>query len=149
METAWIKILVLSLAQCSTPVGKIICQEEMAEYQFANAEDCASPLVQMMDIASHVDNILIDWQESDCCPAVKASSIFASDADAQSSPRSNANVALPPDESSRTDDLQVAHNECLENTKTCDETAGVAPCRIGMIIVEPAAEAVHSNVWKQ
>lgn len=149
METAWIKVFVLSLTQCIAPAGKIICQEETVEYQFANEDDCASALVQMMDMASHVDNVLIDRQKSDCRPAVKESSVFASDVDAQSSLGSSANVVLPRDESSRTDDLQAAHNERLENTKTCDETSGVAPCRIGAIIVEPAAEAVRSNVWKQ
>jgi len=149
METAWIKVFVLSLTQCIAPAGKIICQEETVEYQFANEEDCASALIQMIDMASHVDNVLIDRQASDCRPAIKESSVFASDTEAKSSLGTTADVLLPRDETSRTDYLQTAHNERLENTKSCDETNGVAPCRIGEIIVEPAAEAVRSNVWKQ
>ena len=149
METAWIKVFVLSLSQCIAPAGKIICQEETVEYQFANEEDCASALVQMMDMAAHVDNVLIDRQKSDCRPAVKESNVFASDADAASSLGTDANVLLTSDEPPQPDRLQAAHDERLQNTKSCEETSGVAPCRIGSIIVEPAAEAVRSNVWKQ
>jgi len=149
METAWIKVFVMSLTQCIAPAGKIICQEETVEYQFANEADCTRALVQMMDMASHVDNVLIDRQKSDCRPAVTESSVYANDAEAKSSLGAATDVLIANDETPRTDYLQTAHDERLQNTKTCEETSGVAPCRIGSIIVEPAAEAAQSDVWKR
>jgi len=151
METAWIKVFVLTLTQCIAPAGKTICQEETVEYQFASENDCASALMQMIDLAARADNILVDRQNSNCRPAVRESNVFASNDEAMSSLGSGADAVLIDDKEPAADYLRVAHDERLKNMKTCEETNGVAPCRIGDIIMEPAAEseAVRSDVWRQ
>ncbi|MGI9202970.1 MAG: hypothetical protein ACR2Q3_03105 [Woeseiaceae bacterium] len=149
MESAWIKVFVLTLTQCIAPAGKMICQEETVEYQFANEEDCARALVQMIDLASRADNILVDRQNSDCRPAVRESTVFASNDAAISSLGKTANAVVIEDKETPADFLQAAHDERLKNMQTCEETKGVAPCRIGDIIMEPAADSVRSEVWQQ
>lgn len=149
METAWIKVFVLTLTQCIAPAGKMICQEETVEYQFANEDDCARALVQMIDLAARAENILVDRQKSDCRPAVRESSVFATNDEAMSSLGSSANAILIDDKEPPEDFLRAAHDERLKNMKTCDESNGVAPCRIGDIIIEAAAESVQSDVWRQ
>jgi len=149
METAWIKVFVMTLTQCIAPAGKMVCQEETVEYVFANEDDCARALVQMVDLAARADNIIVDRQNSDCRPAVRESTVFVSNDEALSSlgPTANAiviNGKEPPD-----DFLQAAHDERLKKMKTCDETNGVAPCRVGDIIMEPAAESAGPEVWRQ
>jgi len=149
METAWIKVFILTLTQCIAPAGKMICQEETVEYQFANEDDCARALVQMIDLAARADNILVDRQNSDCRPAVRESSVFASNDEAMASLGSGANPVLINDKEPADDFLQAAHDERLKNMQTCDETNGVAPCRVGDIIMESATESARSDVWRQ
>lgn len=149
METAWIKIFVLTLTQCIAPAGKMVCQEETVEYRFANEDDCARALVQMIDLAARTDNILVNRQNSNCRPAVRESSVFASNAEAMSSLGKTAGAIVIEETEPPTDFLQSAHDERLQSMRTCDETDGVAPCRIGDIIMEPAAESARSEVWRQ
>lgn len=151
METAWIKVFVLTLTQCIAPAGKMICQEEAVVYQFANEDDCARALVQMVDLAARADNVLVDRQNSNCRPAVRESSVFASNDEAMSTLGSSANAILIDDEEPSADFLRIAHDERLKNMKACDETNGVAPCRIGDIIMEAAgeSESVRSDVWRR
>ena len=149
METAWIKVFILTLTQCMAPAGKMICQEETVEYQFASEEDCAQALVQIVDLAARADNILVDRQKTDCKPAVKESPVFADGDTARASLGSNASAILINDKVPPTDFLRAAHDARLKETKPCDETNGVAPCRIGEIIVEAATESRSSGVWRQ
>ena len=149
METAWIQVFVLTLTQCLAPAGKMVCQEETVEYYFAGEDDCARALVQMVDIAARADNILVDRDRSDCKAGVKQMQVFASGDEARSSMTGGASVLLIDDEVPPPDFMQSAHNDRLDEMKTCDDTDGVAPCKIGDIIIEAAAEGPKSQVWRQ
>lgn len=149
METGWIQVFVLTLTQCIAPAGKIVCQEETVEYKFTSEEDCARALVQMVDLAARADNILVDRGKSDCKPGVMESKVFASGDDARSSVKTSAGVVLIENKAPPPDFMQSAHADRLKVTKACEETNGVAPCKIGDIIVEAAAESPRSQVWRQ
>lgn len=149
METAWIQVFVLTLTQCIAPVGKMVCQEEAVEYYFANEDDCASALVQMIDLAARADNILVDRVKSDCRPGVKEARVFASAEEARSSVSPGSDVVLIDDKMPPPDFMKSSHDARLNETKSCEETDGVAPCRIGDIIIEAAAEVPKSQVWRQ
>ncbi len=149
METAWIQVFVLTLTQCIAPAGKMVCQEETVEYYFASENDCARALVQMVDLAARADNILVDRQKSDCKPGVKETRVFASGDDARSSISAGDNVVLIDNKMPPPDFMQSSHNERLKDLKACDETDGVAPCKIGDIIIEAAAETSKTQVWRQ
>ena len=149
METAWIQVFVLTLTQCLAPAGKMVCQEETVEYYFTSEDDCSRALVQMVDLAARADNILVDRERSDCKPGVKETQVFASGDDARSSMTGGANVLLIDDKVPSPDFMQSAHNDRLNDMKACDETDGVAPCKIGDIIVEAATEGPRTQVWRQ
>jgi hypothetical protein len=149
METAWIQVFVLTLTQCIAPAGKMVCQEETVEYYFAGEDDCARALVQMIDLAARADNILVDRQKSDCNPGVKETLVFASGEDARSSMSSTQDIVLIDGKMPPPDFMQSSHNDRLQDMQSCAETDGVAPCRIGDIIVEAAAEVRKSEVWQQ
>ncbi len=149
METAWIQVFVLTLTQCIAPAGKMVCQEDIVEYHFTNEEDCARALVLMVDLAAHAENILVDRQRSNCSPAAKESIVFADSDDAKSSLANSENFVLIDGKAPPPDFMQAAHSERLEGMKPCDETNGVAPCRIGEIIVEAAPESPETEVWQR
>jgi len=149
MEIAWIKVFVLTLTQCIAPAGKMVCQEEVVEYQFASAEDCDRARVQMIDLAERADNVLIDRASAQCETRAIESSVYASSNDTGVSVATSAGMAADGGEGPRPDFLQAAHAERLQGLKSCEETDGVAPCKIGSIIIEPAAESSSDQIWRQ
>jgi hypothetical protein len=149
METAWIQVFVLTLTQCIAPAGKLVCQEETVEYHFTNEEDCASALVMMVDLAARADNVLVDRQRSDCKPAATESVVFADANDAQSSLANSEDFVLIDSDSPPPDFMRAAHDERLASLKSCDETNGVAPCKIGQIILEAPVDAGDAQVWRR
>lgn len=149
METAWIQVFVLTLTQCIAPAGKMVCQEETVDYQFTNEEDCARALVQLVDLAARSDNILVDRQRSNCHPAARESVVFASADDAKATLANSEGFVLIDGKSPPPDFMQAADDERLKNMKTCEETNGVAPCKIGQIILEAAAAEPKSEIWRR
>lgn len=149
METAWIQVFVLTLTQCIAPAGKVVCQEETVEYHFTNEEDCARALVLMVDLAARAENILVDRQRSNCSPGAKESVVFADSDTAKSSLANTENFVLIDGKEPPPDFMQVAHSERLDNLQTCEETNGVAPCKIGEIILEAAAEESRTEIWRR
>ena len=150
METAWIQVFVLTLTQCIAPAGKMVCQEEQVEYQFTNEDDCASALVQLVDLAARTENILVVRERSNCRPAARESVIYT-DADTARASLANAEgFVLIDGESPPPDFMQAAHSERLANLKTCEETNGVAPCKVGEIILEAEAEEREkTEIWRR
>lgn len=149
METAWIQVFVLTLAQCIAPAGKMVCQEAVVEYQFASEDDCANALVQILDLAARADNVLVNREKSNCRPAARESVVFADAAAAKATLANRDDFVLIDGKTPPADFTQVAHNERLENLKSCEEMNGVAPCKIGQIIVEAAAETRKTEVWRR
>jgi hypothetical protein len=149
METAWIQVFVLTLTQCIAPAGKMVCQEEAVEYLFTNENDCASALVTMVDLAARAEDIIVDRQKSNCKPAAKESIVFADSVAAKASLANSDDFVLIDGKEPPADFMQAAHNERLENLKSCEESNGVAPCKIGAIIVESADDGVKTEVWQR
>ena len=147
METAWIQVFVLTLTQCIAPAGKMVCQEEAVDYHFTNEDDCARALVMMVDLAARADNILIDRQRSNCRPAAKESVVYADAEGARASLANAEDFVLIDGEAPPPDFMQAAHSERLESLKSCEETQGVAPCKIGEIILEASADEPPPEIW--
>jgi hypothetical protein len=149
METAWIQVFVLTLTQCIAPAGKLVCQEESVDYHFTSEDDCARALVMMVDLAARADNVLVDRQKSDCKPAATESVVFASADDARSSLANTENFVLIDGESPPPDFMQAAHEERLASLKSCEETNGAAPCKIGEIILEAPEDPGSAEIWRR
>jgi len=149
METAWIQVFVLTLAQCIAPAGKMVCQEETVEYQFTSEDDCASALVQLVDLAARAENVIVDRQRSNCRAAARESVVYADADAARASLAASDDFVLIDGKSPPPDFVQVAHEERLASLKSCEETNGIAPCKIGDIILEAAAEEPGAPVWRR
>jgi len=149
METAWIQIFVLTLTQCIAPAGKMVCQEESVEFQFADQVDCEVALVQMLDVAARVDNVIVKRESSHCRAVTKEVAVFASAEDAGGQFEIADNIEMLADEDPPPDFTQSAHKDRLKNLHNCDEVAGVAPCKIGEIIIEAAQDDVDNQVWRR
>lgn len=149
METAWIQVFVLTLAQCIAPAGKMVCQEETVEYHFASEEDCANALVQIVDLAARAENVIVDRQRSNCRAGAKESVVYGDADAAKASLAGSSDFVLIDGQAPPQDFIQTAHAERLAALKTCDETNGVAPCKIGDIILEAPGEEQGSQVWRR
>lgn len=149
METVWIQVFVLTLTQCIAPAGKMVCQEEQVQYQFLQEDDCRHALEQMINVASAADNVIVNQRRSSCSVAAVESSAFSSGEEASASLGGNEGFELVANENQQPDFTQSAHQERLSNLHECDEVAGVAPCKIGEIIIEAAAESTPTEIWRQ
>ena len=78
METAWIQVFVLTLTQCIAPSGKMVCQQESVEFQFADQVDCEVALVQMIEVAARVESVIVVRENSHCRAETKKVKVFAS-----------------------------------------------------------------------
>lgn len=149
METVWIQVFILTLTQCIAPAGKMVCQEEQVRYQFLQEDDCQHALKQMVNVASAADNVIVNESRSACSVAAVESSAFSSIEEANAKLGNNSGYETVARENQQADFTQSAHQERLKDLKDCDAVSGVAPCKIGEIIIEAAAEATPTEIWRQ
>jgi len=147
METAWIQVFVLTLTECVAPAGKMVCQEQTVEYQFTSENDCANALVQLVDLAARAENVIVDRQRSNCHAAARELVVYADADAAKASLAGSDDFVLIDGKAPPPDFVQAAHEERLAALKPCEETNGVAPCRIGDIILE--ADQPDTQVWRR
>ncbi len=149
METAWIQVFLLTLTQCIAPSGKMVCQEESVEFLFADQVDCEVALVQMLEVAARVDSVIVMRESSHCRAATKEMKVYASAEEAVGDISDAQIFAILPNDDPPLDFTQTAHQERLKNLRNCHEVAGVAPCKIGEIIIETGADSENSENWRR
>ena len=148
MDTAWIQVFVLTLAECVAPAGKTVCQEHELELQFANLADCEIALEQLVVLKSESDSVIVNAERSSCAPSAIEKQVYAS-LDAINKANENTDDWRAPDiEKSQPGRSRVVHQQRLDSLKSCDDTRGVAPCKIGEIIIEGATER-SVEVWRR
>ncbi|MFT5501155.1 MAG: hypothetical protein ACI88G_001288 [Woeseiaceae bacterium] len=149
METVWIQVFVLTLTQCFAPSGKMVCQEEAVQYQFTNKDDCDHALVQMINVASSADNVIVNKDSSHCRPAAIESMAFNTVDEVNAKFGKTEGWQVLDDENRAADFTQTAHQDRLSNLFECEDVAGVAPCKIGQIIIEASADRPKPEIWQQ
>lgn len=147
MGTAWIKIFVLTLSECVAPAGKTVCQESQFELEFLNRADCETALQQMITLKDESPNVIVDKSASGCRPSAREQEVYASLAEVSGSVDDDENWREPRVEAEDTLDLRERYEERLGKLKTCEETGGVAPCKMGQIIIE-GATGEPVEVWR-
>lgn len=152
MDTGWVQVFVLTLAECVAPAGKSVCQQSQFELSFLSRADCEFALEQLIELKSQSQQVIVDKARSGCASTTVQSKVFPDQAAANTALSGEEGWREPqdantdePSEPSEPSKSLVSHQERLESLKTCDETAGLAPCKIGEIIIEGAAEDVE--VW--
>lgn len=150
MDTAWIQIFLLTLTECVAPVGKTVCQEQTFELQFVTQSDCEVALQQLITLKDASESVIVDKDKSGCAPSAQQHRVFSSLAGVVESStdmegwRDPDVVEEPASESTR-----QRHEARLDALKTCDESKGVAPCKIGDIIIEETTEGEPVEVWRR
>lgn len=147
MDTGWIQVFILTLAECVAPPGKTACQESQFELQFLTQTDCEFALEQLLELKSQSENVIVDEQRSGCATTTRQREIFPSMNAASNALSGQQGWRAPDFDRSEPSRAAISHKERLASLKTCDETGGLAPCKIGEIIIEGAAEQV--DVWQQ
>lgn len=148
MDTAWIQVFVLTIAECVAPAGKTVCQEQELTMQFLSEADCKVALQQLLDLKEESESVIVDHAASRCAPSGRQATTFPTLDDINDANRDTLGWQSPSENGETDDMLAATHAERLANTNTCEETDGVAPCRMGDIILE-GADIRSVEVWRR
>ena len=149
MDTAWIPIFVLTLAECVAPPGKMVCQEREFELQFLTQSDCESTLQQLVSLKDGSDTVIVDKSKSGCAPSAIQQRVFESLAEVTEAAGDKQAWRAPPIQPPAAESTQDTHKSRLETLPTCEASKGVAPCKVGEIIVEDTAGVKRGEVWRR
>jgi hypothetical protein len=146
MDIAWIQVFVLTLAECVAPAGKSICQEQEFELQFLTKADCEFALEQLVSLKQESENIIVNSERSNCVSAARQHDVFESfEAISQAF---DADWVAPQTGETELNARQTSHRGRLDEMQSCEETEGIAPCKVGDIIME-GAEGDSVEVWRR
>jgi hypothetical protein len=148
MDIAWIQVFVLTLSECVAPAGKTVCQEQEFELQFLSQSDCEFALQQLVALKQESDKVIIDADKASCTVSARQSRVFASASGVGEAAGDDMNWRAPKTEESHPGVEKAAHQERLASLPACGEAAGVAPCKIGDIIIEEATTD-PVDVWRR
>lgn len=147
MDTAWIQVFVLTLSECVAPAGKTICQQQALELEFLTRSECEIALEQLIKLKQEAENVIVNPEQSGCAAAAREREVFASVDAMNAQQKDGASVQVREDVSAEPSATMMAHRERLARLKTCEATKGVAPCKVGEIIMEGATEK-SAEIWK-
>ena len=147
MATAWIQVFILTFAECVAPAGKTICQEQQFELQFSNRADCEYALLQLITTKDESDRIIVNRQKSECVPSAVEGEVHDSLEAINEAHKDTPNWRAPGKNGAEWAIADNDHRDRLEALMSCKDTAYVAPCKIGDIIVEDATGS-SVDVWK-
>lgn len=149
MDTAWIQIFVLTLTECVAPAGKTVCQEQEFELQFLTQSECEFALDQLVTLKDASDSVIVEKSKSSCVPSARQNKVFASLPEVTESVRDKQAWRAPDVQEAAPESTRKSHTTRLESLATCEESEGVAPCKIGEIIIEDATEGEPVEVWRR
>ena len=111
METAWIQVFVLTIAECMAPAGKTVCQEREFELMFLTETDCQVALEQLITLKEASANTIVDRARSGCAPTAREADAYASLEAINEANKDQIGwrVPGPDDDSSSTTRLAYAH----------------------------------------
>jgi hypothetical protein len=155
MDTGWIQVFVLTLAECIAPAGKSVCQEQQVQYQFVDREECEAVLQQLVDYSAGSENVILNERRSSCRPTTVQRQVFASldEANEQLSDTEgwgtlNAAQQQRAAESGEPSETEAAHRQRLASLPECEDVDRRPPCKVGQIIVE-AESGQEMEVWRR
>lgn len=148
MDMAWIKVVVLTLAECVAPEGKTVCQEQNTQYYFHDEAECQKVLEQLIDYRDGFDNIIVNKAKSNCLPAAISSEVFNSRAEADQYFANKEGLGILSDEPAPKDFMREQYDKRLSSLPVCDDEKLVTPCRRGDIIIEGMADN-KTEIWQK
>ncbi|NIV17414.1 MAG: hypothetical protein GWN47_03160 [Woeseiaceae bacterium] len=149
MDTAWIQVFVLTLAECVAPAGKTVCQEQQLELLFFSESDCQVALEQLISLKEESEYVIVDHAASRCAPSARQTDAFASLEAINEAYKDKTGWHIPGEDDGQSAVSHAAHQDRLAELKTCEETRGVTPCKIGEIIIEEGTAGDSVDVWRR
>lgn len=149
MDTAWIQVFVLTFAECVAPAGKTVCQQNEFEMTFVSRSDCEIALQQLMSAKDALPNVIVDKAASKCVATAREQEIFAGPYNVAESVSDDTAWRAPDVREAASTSSSTEHQSRLESLPTCEASKGVAPCRIGEIIIEDATSSEPVEVWRR
>ena len=149
MDTAWIPIFVLTFAECTAPSGKTVCQEHEFELQFLSQSSCEQALEQLVAARDALDNVIVDRERSRCVATATRQTVYSSLAEVSASLDESQVWQEPESGAASPDSRRASHQARLDSLPTCEDSKGVAPCKIGEIIIEGASAPKKTDVWRR
>jgi hypothetical protein len=147
MDTAWIQVFVLTISECLAPAGKTICQEQELQMQFTNLADCELAREHLVALMERSDDVIVNAEKSGCMASAQEHDIYTSPDDVRK--QADVDWAAPSSKEPPPPDFtQKSHRLRLDDLSACDEVGGIAPCKIGTIIIEGASEE-SADVWQR
>jgi len=149
MDTGWIQVFVLTLAECVAPAGKTVCQQQEFELTFLTQADCQVALEQLVTLKDAAENVIVDRSKTRCEATARRQSLFGNVAEAAKLAGNEIDWREPENSQKPLATVDASYQARLKQLKACDETGNVAPCRIGEIIIEDAVSGEPVEVWRQ
>lgn len=148
MDTGWIQVFVLLVSECVAPEGKTVCQEQQVRMDFLDKAECELALQQILDHKDAAEDIIVNRQKSSCLPTARKLTVYRSMDQARAALSDVEGWGEIPIASETLDFTQKAHQERLASVPECGDVGGVAPCKMGEIIIEGASEK-KGEVWQR
>ncbi|HNP35497.1 MAG TPA: hypothetical protein PKK10_06565 [Woeseiaceae bacterium] len=146
MDTGWVQVFILTIAECVAPAGKQVCQQSDYELQFLTQNDCEFALQELLTLKSASENVIVDRDRSGCAPSARQSEVFKDLAAVDSALAGQDGWRQPESTEAVPQKSTEKYEERLATLKSCEDTNGITPCKIGEIIIEGAAQQV--DVWR-
>jgi hypothetical protein len=149
MDTAWIQVFVLTIAECVAPAGKTVCQERELDLQFLTRADCEVALEQLVTLKDESAHVIVDRNKSACTASARQSAVFAS-ADEVHSASAGTETWRDPDPDDEAEAPSVlAYEDRLASLPDCENYDGQGACKTGGIIVEAANQGQVVEIWRR
>jgi hypothetical protein len=149
MDTTWIQVFVLTIAECAAPAGKTVCQEREFDLQFLTRADCEVALEQLVTLKDESATVIVDKTRSRCAASAREAQAFASasevsKASAGTDEWKDPDPSQPPQVPS-----SVSHQDRLAELPDCEDFDGEGACKMGGIIVEAGHRGERVEVWRR
>jgi hypothetical protein len=149
MDTAWIQVFVLTLAECVAPAGKTVCQEQQFDLQFLTRNDCEYALEQLLTLKEESSAVIVNRNLSRCTVSAREKNVFESPEDVSKASSGTGDWTDPDPADSDVVPSSLSHSERLAALPECESYGGQGACRMGDIIVESANQGQVVEVWRR
>lgn len=149
MDTTWIQVFVLTIAECAAPAGKTVCQEREFDLQFLTRADCELALEQLVALKDGSATVIVDKTRSRCAASAREAQVFASVEEVRSASADTGEWKDPDLSGQPPAPSSVSHQDRLAALPDCENFDGEGACKMGGIIVESANQGEQVEVWRR
>lgn len=149
MDTAWIQVFVLTVAECVAPAGKTVCQEREFDLQFLTRADCEIALEQLVSLKEESAGVIVNRSKSSCAPSARQTEVFADLGAVSSASAGQDGWKEPVSEEEVASPTRASHQQRLDDLPDCEAAGRKLPCKMGDVIVEAEGTGDPVEVWRR